>query len=106
MARQKPVYDVCVEVDTMTASTVPRIMARPKVLKPPPFKFLNTHTRRGAKWYRIRTYHVPVMEWIRSRPTEEWLEEHGRLDTAGYGIDGRKFTMCEQLYMIFALRWS
>ena len=90
----------------MTAP-VPRIMPKPKVWdKPPPFKLLETHPRQGKQWYRIRAYHPNVMQWIRSQPDSEWLEEHGRLDDAGYGIDGKRFTMCEQLYMIFALRWT
>lgn len=85
---------------------VPRIMPMPQVIKPPPYKFIAEINRNESKWYQVRAYHPKVMSWIRSQSVDDWLEEHGRLDQNGYGIDGKRFVMIESLYMMFKLTWG
>ena len=90
----------------MMGAPVPRIIPIPRVTKPPKYKFIAEINRNESKWYRIRAYHPDVMSWIRSQSVDGWLEEHGRLDQNGYGIDGKRFVMIESLYMMFKLKWS
>lgn len=86
---------------------VPRIMPIPRAKSPiPKYKFIAEINRNESKWYRIRAYHPDVMTWIRSQSVNEWIEEHGRLDQNGYGIDGKKFVISKELYMMFKLTWG
>ena len=72
----------------------------------PKYKFIAEINRNESKWYRIRAYQPDVMTWIRSQDISEWVEEHGRLDQNGYGIDGKKFVISKELYVMFKLTWG
>lgn len=72
----------------------------------PTFKILSYQQRYSQTWYCVRAYRLPIMQWIRNQPNSHWMEIHGRIDRAGYGIDGKRFLIDKKLYMWFLLRWS
>lgn len=83
---------------------VPRMTA---VWHPLPyFKLLEVSQRHAQPWYRVRAYHPDAMRWIRNQDASDWMEEHGRTDRNGYGIDGKRFFMCEKMYLMMTLTWS
>lgn len=82
---------------------VPRIMPIPRMVNLPSYKFLFTEERNNTKWYFVRIYKVEAVEWLKSQPQSDWLMQRGRHDK---DIQEKRYMMCEQLYMIFKLRWS
>lgn len=87
-------------------ASVPRIMPRPNVIRPPYYKFQSTVLRNAETWYHVRCYRIPIFEWIAEQPKEQWLRIHGRLDEAGYEIDGKQYVMDKEMYIMFKLRWA
>jgi len=90
----------------MIRKLMPAVMAHEESHRPPPFKFVSTVDRQSTVWYHVRAYHVPVMQWIVTQDPDLWIEQYGRLDQSGYFIDGKQYVLHEQLYTIFAMKWS
>ena len=84
----------------------PYIIPRPVVVPPPYYKLLQVVHRNDEPWYMIRCYRAPMIDWVRTQPEDQWLRVHGRLDDAGYEIDGKRYVVNKELFLMFSLRWG
>ena len=60
------------------------------------YRFLSCDVVDNVKWYRIRTYTISSTEWVLSQNSNYWYRDDSKVD----------FWLREELYSMFALRWS
>jgi hypothetical protein len=87
-------------------SRTPYKFSRPVVIPPPYYKLLQVVCRNDESWYMIKCYRVPMIDWVHDQPKDQWLRIHGRLDEAGYEIDGKRYVVNKELFLMFSLRWG
>lgn len=73
------------------------------------YELVSVDTIDDVKWYRVRVFNPQVLMWIHSQNTEHYAQENfgwyeRSIDEATRGVI--KYVLHEQLFIVFALRWS